>query len=128
MPRELNSNAEQRAAFGAALYAAAVNAGLSKVRDLSDALNDEGYEITYNQVKRWIDGGSEPQRPMVLALEELCGLTPGSLSFHFGWIPAGLTSARKVSTVEEAVLADKRLGAAERGIIVDLVRSLRKKQ
>jgi len=84
--------------------------------------------MTHSQVKRWIDGESEPQRPVVLALEEICGVTSGHLSMHLGWIPAGLTSARKVSTVEEAVLADKRLGAAERGIIVDLVRSLRKKQ
>jgi hypothetical protein len=122
----MNSNADQRAAFGAALYAAAGTAGFDKVRDLSDALNDAGYEITYNQVKRWIDGDSEPQRPMVLALEELCGLMPGSLSFHFGWIPAGVASARKVSTVEEAVMADKALGSRERRVILDLVRGLRK--
>ena len=128
MPRELNSNAEQRAAFGAALYGAAALAGLERVSDLRAALEDAGFAMTHSQVKRWIDGESEPQRPVVLALEEICGVTPGHLSMHLGWIPAGLTSARKVSTVEEAVLADKRLGPAERRVLIDLLRSLRKKQ
>jgi len=127
MGREVNSNEAERAAFGAALYESAFNAGYARPSQLGAALREAGFSITDTQVDRWIKGVSEPQRPMVTALEQLCDLSPGALSRHLGWLPLNAGKAAKVATVEEAVMADKTLGARERRVIVDMVRGLRKK-
>jgi len=127
MGRETNSNEAERATFGAALYAAAARAGWSKPSQLGAAMREAGFSITDTQVDRWLRGMSEPQRPMVTALEQLCDLSPGALSRHLGWVPLNAGKAGNVVTVEEAVMADKSLGARERGVILDVVRGLRKK-
>lgn len=127
MGREINSSEAERAAFGAALYAAAAGSGWSKPSQLGAALREAGFSITDTQVDRWIKGVSEPQRPMVTALEQLCDLNPGALSRHLGWLPLDTGKAGKTVTVEEAVMADKSLGARERRVVLDLVRGLRKK-
>lgn len=126
MGREVNSTEAERSAFGSALYSAASGAGFAKVSQLGAALREAGFEITDTQVKRWIDGASEPQRPLVIALEQLCDLNPGALSRHLGWLPLNVGKAGKVATVEEAVMADNSLGARERRVVLDLVRGLRK--
>jgi hypothetical protein len=123
MGREVNSSDAERSAFGAALYSASSGAGFAKVSQLGAALREAGFEITDTQVKRWIDGASEPQRPLVTALEQLCDLNPGTLSRHLGWLPLNVG---KVSSIEEAIAADKSLGARERRVVLDLVRGLRK--
>ena len=127
MGREVNSNEAERAAFGAALYESALNAGYARTSQLGAALREAGFSITDTQVDRWIKGVSEPQRPMVTALEQLCDLNPGALSRHLGWLPLPTGKPAKIATVEEAVMADKTLGARERRVIVDMVRGLRKK-
>lgn len=130
MARELNSTEEQRQAFSAALELSLKVAGINSIAELLVLLSNAGFLMTDSGVRRWVFQAVEPQRPIVLELERICGLAPGELSRHLGWVPVdGSTGvARKapeVISIEQAVNADRTLKTADKRIVIDLVKALR---
>ena len=126
MAFEQNSTEDQRRAFAETLSLAIDMAGIGSVAELLRQLEARGITMTDSGVRRWLNGAGEPQRPVVLELEQLCGLAPGVLSHHLGWAPVE-TSGREVAgvSIEDAVVADRTLKASDKAIIVDLINALR---
>ena len=122
MARHSNTSTDQRKAFGMALEAAMAAAEIHSVAELHRRGILAGMEKTQSSFAHWIRGESEPSRPEVLTLEEICQVEPGQLSRHLGWIP--LEASTDV-TVEEAVLADSSISAANKAILLGLITQLR---
>jgi len=122
MARHMNTSSEQRLAFGLALEAAMAAAEIQSTAELHRRGILAGMEKTQSSFAHWIRGESEPSRPEVLTLEEICDVEPGTLSRHLGWIP--LEASTDV-TIEEAVLADPSINAANKAILLGLITQLR---
>jgi hypothetical protein len=123
MARHSNTSDEQRKAFGVALEAAMTAADIRSAADLHRRGILAGMEKTQSSFAHWLRGQSEPSRPEVLTLEEICEVEPGYLSRHLGWIPV---AADPETTVEQLILADPDLTDASRTILLALLEKLRR--
>ena len=90
MGRQSNTSDEQRKAFSVALKAAMAAAGIESAAQLHRRALVAGVDKTASAVGHWTTGYSEPSRPEVLVIEEICEVEPGHLSRHLGWIPVGI--------------------------------------
>ena len=122
MARMVNVTEEQKAAFSAAMRAAMATAGITKVSDLARRGRAAGIERTGETFNTWVNG-SEPSRGEVLALEVLLGVEPGHLSRHLGWVPV---EADPSVTIEQMILAEPDLTAAQKQALLTLLESMRK--
>ncbi|CAB5218043.1 hypothetical protein UFOVP209_44 [uncultured Caudovirales phage] len=116
-----HSTDAQKAAFGEALLAALMAAGL-RPPDLVDVVSASTRDNASNLIKNWVSGKNEPPRPTVTAIEQFLNLEPGDLSRHLGWLPVG---AAQVPTLEAAVLADSNLTGEQRRVLLQLLKSFR---
>ena len=117
---ERNSSQEQRESFGRALAQAIVAAGIDH-GPLGSQITGASEASARKSVYYWIIGKSEPSRPQVLMLEELLGLTPGALSCHLGWVPAGAGG----SSLDVAITLDPSLTDAQRQALLQILRTFR---
>ena len=117
---ERNSTAEQQKAFGAALLFAIQAAHVDYVT-LGQQVTGNAPEAARKAIQRWTSGEREPSRPQVLMLEELLGLTPGALSCHLGWVPAGAGG----SSLDVAITLDPSLTDAQRQALLQILRTFR---
>lgn len=118
----VNVTEDQKAAFSAALRAAMATAGITKVSDLARRGRAAGIERTGETFNSWANG-SEPSRSEVLALEVLLGVEPGHLSRHLGWVPVDVDPS---VTIEQMILAEPDLTAAQKQALLTLLESMRK--
>lgn len=121
MARSRQSTPEQREAFGVALREAAENAGHGSSIQLATFLTMHGHKVTQTAVAGWMRGSTEPERPTVLLVEELLGLTPGALSCRLGWVPVGSS----IDDIEAAILSDPGLTPAHADALVTMLRTFR---
>lgn len=122
MPKISNANDEQKEAFSAALRAAMASAGITEVTDLARRGQAVGIDRHGQTFSTWVHG-SEPSRGEVLALEVLLGVEPGHLSRHLGWVPVGVDPS---VTIEQMILAEPDLTAAQKQALLTLLESMRK--
>jgi len=122
MAKTSNTTEEQRAAFGAALRAAMVSAGIKTPAELTRRARSVGIDRTGETVNTWTRG-SEPSRIEVLALEVLLGVEPGHLSRHLGWVPVDVDTS---VTIEQLILAEPDLTDAQKQALLTLLESMRK--
>lgn len=122
MARHSNTTTDQRKAFGVALEVAMAAAQIRSTAELHRRGVEAGIDKTVGSFVTWTRGGSEPGRPEVLILEDICGVEPGTLSRHLGWIPLGVSTE---VTIEQAVLAEARISDANKTILLALVSQLR---
>lgn len=122
MPKISNATEEQKAAFSAALRAAMVSAGITEVTDLARRGQAVGIDRHAQTFNTWVHG-SEPSRGEVLALEVLVGVEPGHLSRHLGWVPVDVDPS---VTIEQMILAEPDLTAAQKQALLTLLESMRK--
>tara|TARA_R110000822_G_scaffold95419_2_gene218172 strand:- start:161 stop:532 length:372 start_codon:yes stop_codon:yes gene_type:complete len=122
MARHSNTTTAQRKAFGVALEVAMAAAQIRSTAELHRRGNEAGIDKTAGSFVTWTRGGSEPSRPEVLILEEICNVEPGTLSRHLGWIPLGVSTD---VTIEEAIMADLRITDANKAVLLALITQLR---
>ena len=122
MPKISNATEEQKAAFSAALRAAMASAGIAEVTDLARRGQAVGIDRHAQTFNTWVNG-SEPSRGEVLGLEVLLGVEPGHLSRHLGWVPV---EADPSVTIEQMILAEPDLTAAQKQALLTLLESMRK--
>jgi len=122
MAKTSNTTEEQRAAFGAALRAAMVSAGIKTPAELTRRARSVGIDRTGETVNTWTRG-AEPSRIEVLALEVLLGVEPGHLSRHLGWVPVDVDTS---VTIEQLILAEPDLTDAQKQALLTLLESMRK--
>jgi hypothetical protein len=115
-----NSTDEQRKAFGEALLFAISASGL-ELGALAAQITGANVDTARKNMKAWTSGEREPSRPQVLMLEELLGLTPGALSCHLGWVPAGAGG----SSLDVAITLDPSLTDAQRQALLQILRTFR---
>lgn len=115
-----NSTDEQREAFGEALLFA-ISASGYELGALGAQVTGKNVDNSRKNLKAWTTGEREPSRPQVLMLEELLGLTPGALSCHLGWIPAGAGG----SSLDVAITLDPSLTDAQRQALLQILRTFR---
>jgi hypothetical protein len=123
MARQTNTTDEQRKAFSVALKAAMAAAGVESAAQLHRHALVAGIDKTSSAVGHWTTGYSEPARPEVLILEQICEVEPGHLSRHLGWVPVGIS---KDTTIEQMVLADRDLTDANKATLLGLIEMLRR--
>jgi len=104
---------EQREVFRRALDRARAQAGLSQ-RDLARRLG-----VTASAVSQWEAGQSAPRPTLVTQMEDVLGLSEGSLARLLGYLPVS-AEAQAVSSVLEALEADPRLGARKRDLLATM--------
>jgi len=122
MPSHANTTSEQRKAFAVALEVAMAACGIRSAAELHRRGVAAGIDKTPSAFTHWTTGRSEPSRPEVLILETICGLEPGQLSCHLGWLPLGITEQL---TIEQVVLADPAISDANKAILLGLISQLR---
>jgi len=122
MARHSNTTTAQRKAFGVALEVAMAAAEIRSTAELHRRGNEAGIDKTAGSFVTWTRGGSEPGRPEVLILEEICGVEPGHLSRHLGWIPLGVSVD---VSIEQAVLAEPRISDPNKAVLLALISQLR---
>lgn len=122
MARHTNTTIAQRKAFGVALEVAMAAAEIRSTAELHRRGNEAGIDKTAGSFVTWTRGGSEPGRPEVIILEEICGVEPGTLSRHLGWIPLGVSTD---VTIEQAILAEPRISDPNKAVLLALVSQLR---
>lgn len=125
MARHTNTSSDQRKAFGVALETAMAAAQIRSAAELHRRGIAAGIDKTASSFITWARGESEPSRPEVLTLEEICEVEPGHLSRHLGWVPVGVDAD---TTVEQLILADRDLTDASKSIILALLEKLRRVQ
>lgn len=123
MPRQTNTTDQQRKAFSVALKAAMAAAGVESAAQLHRRALVAGIDKTASAVGHWTTGHSEPSRPEVLILEQICEVEPGHLSRHLGWIPVGIDEG---TTIEQLILADRDLTDANKTTLLSLIEMLRR--
>jgi hypothetical protein len=121
--RQSNTSDEQRKAFSVALKAAMAAAGIESAAQLHRRALVAGVDKTASAVGHWTTGYSEPSRPEVLVIEEICEVEPGHLSRHLGWIPVGINYE---TTIEQLILADRDLTDANKATLLGLIEQLRR--
>lgn len=123
MSRNINTTAEQRKAFSVALEAAMQSAGIRSTADLYRRGTAAGIERTQDTFSTWCRGEVEPTRPDLLIIEAICGVEPGHLSRHLGWVPVGINNS---VTIEQLILADPDLTDANKATLLGLLEQLRR--
>lgn len=123
MGKQTESTVEQRQAFGAALEAAMHAARISGYREFARRLNELGIDRHEQSVGQWCKGLAEPRRVEVFALESVCGVEPGGLSRHLGYVPVG---ADPSVTIEQLIALDPDFTDEDRVILLGVLRSIRK--
>jgi hypothetical protein len=123
MARQTNTTDQQRKAFSVALKAAMAAAGVESAAQLHRRALVVGIDKTASAVGHWTTGHSEPSRPEVLILEQICEVEPGHLSRHLGWIPVDVDSE---TTIEQLILADRDLTDANKATLLGLIEMLRR--
>jgi len=123
MARQTNTSDEQRKAFAVALKAAMAAAGIESAAQLHRRALVAGIDKTASAVGHWTTGYSEPARPEVLILEQICEVEPGHLSRHLGWVPVGISED---TTIEQLILADQDLTDANKATLLGLIEMLRR--
>ena len=123
MARQTNTTDEQRKAFSVALKAAMAAAGVESAAQLHRRALVAGIDKTSSAVGHWTTGYSEPARPEVLILEQICEVEPGHLSRHLGWVPVGISED---TTIEQLILADRDLTDANKATLLGLIEMLRR--
>ena len=123
MARQTNTTDQQRKAFSVALKAALAAAGVESAAQLHRRALVAGVDKTASAVGHWTTGHSEPSRPEVLILEQICEVEPGHLSRHLGWIPVDVDSE---TTIEQLILADRDLTDANKATLLGLIEMLRR--
>lgn len=113
MDRRADYTQRQRRAFATALQGAR---GDVSTRELADQL---GYRSP-GTISHWEKGESPPEPPVVFALEDRLGLTPGTLSQHLGFLPVAADAAP--CTVETALVSDLHLTEDRREILRNIYR------
>ncbi len=123
MARQTNTTDQQRKAFSVALKGAMAAAGVESAAQLHRRALVVGIDKTASAVGHWTTGHSEPSRPEVLILEQICEVEPGHLSRHLGWIPVDVDSE---TTIEQLILADRNLTDANKATLLGLIEMLRR--
>lgn len=123
MSRNISTTHEQRKAFAVALEAAMQSAGIRSAADLFRRGSAAGIERTPDTYNKWCRGENEPARPDVLILEAICGVEPGHLSRHLGWVPVGIDNS---VTIEQLILAEPDLTDANKATLLGLLEQLRR--
>jgi hypothetical protein len=123
MARQTNTTDEQRKAFSVALKAAMAAAGVESAAQLHRRALVAGIDKTASAVGHWTTGYSEPARPEVLILEQICEVEPGHLSRHLGWVPVSISED---TTIEQLILADRDLTDANKATLLGLIEMLRR--
>ena len=123
MARQTNTTDQQRKAFSVALKAAMAAAGVESAAQLHRRALVTGIDKTSSAVGHWTTGHSEPSRPEVLILEQICEVEPGHLSRHLGWVPVGISEE---TTIEQMILADRDLTDANKATLLGLIEMLRR--
>lgn len=122
MARSRQSTPEQRIAFGLALKEAAERAGVGTTTGFAAFLTAHGHPVTQTTAGAWFRGvEGEPARPVVLLIEELLDLAPGTLSRRLGWVPVGVD----LDDTEAAILTDESLSGDQRHALVTMLRTFR---
>lgn len=98
-------------------------AGIESAAQLHRRALVAGVDKTASAVGHWTTGFSEPSRPEVLVIEEICEVEPGHLSRHLGWIPVGINYE---TTIEQLILADRDLTDANKATLLGLIEQLRR--
>ena len=125
MSRNSSTTVEQRKAFSVALEAAMQSAGIRSAADLYRRGSAAGIDRTADTFNKWCRGETEISLTYVLILEQVCGVEPGHLSRHLGWVPVGVDEA---PTVEQLILADRDLTDANKATFLGLLEQLRRGQ
>jgi hypothetical protein len=125
MGRHSNTSSEQRKAFGVALEVAMAAAQIRSGAELHRLGVLAGIDKSQSSFVTWSRGESEPSRPEVLILEQICGVQPGHLSRHLGWVPVGIS---KDTTIEQLILSDRDLTDANKATLLGLLEQLRRVQ
>jgi len=122
MSRNVSTTSDQRLAFGHALESAMHAKGMRFVAELHRAGSEAGIAKTAETFATWVRGEFEPARHEVLILEKICGLEPGHLSRHLGWVPVGVDQS---ATIEQLILADDALSDDAKASLVMMLQTLR---
>jgi hypothetical protein len=125
MSRNSSTTVEQRKAFSVALEAAMQSAGIRSAADLYRRGSAAGIDRTADTFNKWFRGESEIAVPHVLILEQICGVEPGHLSRHLGWVPVGVSEQ---TTIEQLILVDRNLTDANKATLLGLLEQLRRVQ
>lgn len=125
MARHSNTSSAQRKAFGVALETAMAAAQIRSAAELHRRGSAAGIDKTQSAFTQWTRGASEPSRPEVLVLEQICGVEPGHLSRHLGWVPVGVSEE---TSIEQLILADRDLTDANKATLLGLLEQLRRVQ
>jgi len=75
--------------------------------------------VSQSAISGWINGQSVPNHNVVFAIERALDVTPGFLSHHLGYIPAGTSPP---CSVPDAVDADPLLDDVRRAALLALYR------
>lgn len=125
MARHSNTSSAQRKAFGVALETAMAAAQIRSSAELYRRGTAAGIDKTQSAFTQWARGVSEPSRPEVLILEQICDVEPGHLSRHLGWVPVGVSEE---TTIEQLILTDRDLTDANKATLLGLLEQLRRVQ
>ena len=123
MGRQVESSEQQRRAFGAAVEASMYAAQIAGFADLSRRLAELGVDRHEQTIGQWCKGLSEPRRSEVFAIEQVCGVEPGTLSRHLGYVPVDVDPS---VTIEQLIAADPDLTEEDRHLVLGVLRSIRK--
>jgi hypothetical protein len=123
MSRNSSTTVEQRKAFSVALEAAMQSAGIRSAADLYRRGTAAGIDRTADTFNKWCRGETEIALTYVVILEQVCGVEPGHLSRHLGWVPV---DADPSVTIEQMILAEPDLSAAQKQALLTLLESMRK--
>jgi hypothetical protein len=123
MSRNSSTTVEQRKAFSVALEAAMQSAGIRSAADLYRRGLAAGIDRTADTFNKWCRGETEIALTYVVILEQICGVEPGHLSRHLGWVPV---EADPSVTIEQLILAEPDLSAAQKQALLTLLESMRK--
>lgn len=108
----------RRAAFAKALSTLMAARGVTQ-SELAAKINVSAQ----SSVSAWKLGQAEPERETVFAIERALGVRPGHLSRHLGYLPV-TASKVKISTTEEAILADPALDDNAKQIVLSTYRAI----
>lgn len=125
MGRHSNISSAERKAFGVALEVAMAAGQIRSGAELHRRGVLAGIDKSQSSFVTWTRGESEPSRPEVLILEQICGVEPGYLSRHLGWVPVGVSED---TTIEQLILSDRDLTDANKAVLLGLLEQLRRIQ
>lgn len=77
-------------------------------------------DLSTSTINGYAKGASEPPPRTAVAIEQVLGVEPGSLTIHLGYLPPSAAEV-SVSDIEGAIISDERLDGRSKRLLLELV-------